>query len=80
MLVCEVDGNGGDESCQRNDGATNHTAKSAICADVVIRGEHEAIEALFKHIVDLPCNFTEDYRVRVRRNEKTGVKGRQNFR
>lgn len=80
MLVCEVDGNRGNESRQRNDGTTNHAAKSSICADVVIRGEHEAIEALFKHIVDLPGNFAEDYRVRVRRNEKAGVKGRQDFR
>jgi hypothetical protein len=80
MLVCQVDGNRGDESCQRNDGAADHAAESAICADVVIRGEHEAIEALLKHIVDPPCNFAEDYRVWVRRNEKSGVEGRQDIR
>jgi hypothetical protein len=80
MLVCWVDGNRRDEAGQSDDSATDHAAKSAICADVVIRGEHEAIEALFKHIVDPPCNFAKDYGVRVRGNEKTGVKGRQDIR
>lgn len=46
----------------------------------MIRGEHEAIEALFKHIVNPPCNFAKDYRVRVRGNEKAGVKGGQDIR
>ena len=80
MLVCQVDRNRRDESCQRDDGATRYAAKSAICADVVIRGEHEAIEALFEHIVDPPCNFAKDYGIWVRGNEQTGVKWRQDIR
>ena len=80
MVFSQVDGNRRYESCQRYDRATDYAAKSAICADVIIRGEHEAIETLFEHIVDPPCNFAKDYRVWVRGNEQTGVKWRQNIR
>ena len=80
MLVCQVDGKRRNETGQSNDRATDHAAKSAICADVVVRGEHKAIEALFKHIVDLPCDVAKDYGVWVRGNEMTGMEGRQDIR
>ena len=73
MVMRKVNSCWWNKTGQRDDRTTNHTTKGTICTNVVVRGKDKAIQAVLEHIVDLPCDIGKDYRIRVRRNEVTGV-------